>query len=64
MALGHYKASSDLGMDLPCLLRTGQKGVTGAPERVTLSHGRTHCGVLLYGSRHLTGAEEYVPDAG
>lgn len=30
-ALEHRKASSDMGMALPCLLRTGQEGITRTP---------------------------------
>lgn len=35
--LEHYKASSDLGMALPCLLGAGPNGVTRAPQQLTLS---------------------------
>lgn len=61
--LEHYKATPDLGMGLPCLLRTGQKGATRTPQHLTLSHGWTHSQGLLCGTWYLGGTEQYL-DAG
>lgn len=37
--LEHYKASLNLGMGVPCLLRSGQKRATRAPQHLTPPHG-------------------------
>lgn len=58
--IGHYKASSDLGMALPCLLRAGPNGVTRAPQHLTLSRGWAQCQGLLYGTWYLAGTQQYV----